>query len=65
MGLMPKGDDGLILCKNVDFVDTWRAMEACVRIGLVRSIGISNFNSQQISRLMKSCTIKPVTNQVC
>lgn len=65
MGLVPKGEDGTILFKTVDFVDTWKAMEACVRQGLVRSIGISNFNSQQISRLMSHCSIKPVTNQVC
>ena len=64
MGLMPKDKDGNLIFKNVDFVDTWKAMENCVRQGLVRSIGISNFNSQQINRLMKHCTIKPVTNQV-
>ena len=64
MGLIPKDKDGKIIFKNVDFVETWKAMEDCVRQGLVRSIGISNFNSQQISRLMKHCTIKPVTNQV-
>lgn len=39
-------------------------MEDCVRQGLVRSIGVSNFNSQQIKRLMDNCTIKPVNNQV-
>lgn len=32
--------------------------------GLVRSIGISNFNSEQIDRLLKVAEIKPVTNQV-
>ncbi|XP_057364886.1 aldo-keto reductase family 1 member B1-like [Daphnia carinata] len=64
MGLVPKGEDGKILFKTVDFVDTWKSMEACVRQGLVRSIGISNFNSQQISRLMSHCSIKPVTNQI-
>lgn len=39
-------------------------MEACVSQGLVRSIGVSNFNSQQLRRLMDHCTIRPVTNQV-
>lgn len=39
-------------------------MEACVTKGLVRSIGVSNFNSEQIIRLMEVCAIKPVTNQV-
>ncbi|XP_046464656.1 1,5-anhydro-D-fructose reductase-like [Daphnia pulex] len=64
MGLIPKDKDGNVIFKNVDFVNTWKAMENCVSQGLVRSIGISNFNSQQINRLMKHCTIKPVTNQI-
>lgn len=64
MGLIPKDKDGNLIFKNVDFVNTWKALENCVSQGLVRSIGISNFNSQQINRLMKHCTIKPVTNQV-
>jgi len=61
---IPLDDNGLVKCKDVDYVDTWKAMEACVRQGLVRSIGVSNFNSQQLKRLLEHCTIKPVTNQV-
>lgn len=49
---------------DVDFVDTWKAMEELVRKGMVRSIGLSNFNSEQVGRILKSCTIKPVMNQV-
>ncbi len=63
--LMPLDENGLVKCKEVDYVDTWKSMEACVRKGLVRSIGVSNFNSQQLKRLMDHCAIKPVTNQVC
>ena len=39
-------------------------MEACVQKGLARSIGVSNFNSQQLQRVLDVCSIKPVTNQV-
>lgn len=39
-------------------------MEQLVKLGLVRSIGISNFNSEQIERLLRVAEIKPVTNQV-
>lgn len=39
-------------------------MEKLVESGLVRSIGVSNFNSEQIDRLLAHCKIKPVTNQV-
>ena len=31
----------------------------------VRSIGVSNFNSKQLQRILDICEIKPVTNQVC
>lgn len=51
-------------CSEIDFLITWRAMEALVEKGLVRCIGVSNVNSEQLSRLLKSCTIKPVINQV-
>ena len=39
-------------------------MEKLVKSGLVRSIGVANFNSEQIDRILKNCEIKPVTNQV-
>lgn len=39
-------------------------MEKLVDQGLVKSIGISNFNSQQINRVLSIARIKPVVNQV-
>lgn len=39
-------------------------MEELVKKDMVRSIGLSNFNSEQVGRVLKSCTIKPVMNQV-
>lgn len=39
-------------------------MEKLVKLGLVRSIGVSNFNSEQLQRILDNCEIKPVTNQV-
>lgn len=39
-------------------------METLVDVGLVESIGIANFNSHQIDRLLAHCRIKPVTNQI-
>merc|ERR1719515_679059 len=44
--------------------DTYLAMEKLVEKGLVRSIGVSNFNSQQIEDICKRGTIKPVMCQV-
>lgn len=39
-------------------------MEKLVDLGLTRSIGISNFNSKQVDRVLSIARIKPVTNQV-
>lgn len=62
--LLPKNQDGNLVFSDVDYIDTWKAMEKLVDLGLTKSIGVSNFNSEQISRLLENCRIKPVTNQV-
>lgn len=56
--------NGKMIPSDVDYLETWRGMEECVRQGLTRSIGVSNFNSEQIERLMNAATITPVNNQV-
>ncbi|KAL0270909.1 UNVERIFIED_CONTAM: hypothetical protein PYX00_008179 [Menopon gallinae] len=60
----PQDENGKTLYSSADFTETWKAMEACVQKGLTRSIGLSNFNSQQLQRVLDTCTIKPVTNQI-
>lgn len=62
--LLPRDASGKLQLENTDYLETWKGMEECQRLGLARSIGISNFNSQQISRLLESAKIKPVNNQV-
>ena len=50
---------------NRNIVDVYRELETVQRKALTRSIGISNFNAEQVERLMKSSiSIYPVTNQV-
>lgn len=39
-------------------------MEKLLDTGLVRGIGISNFNSEQVERLLANCTVKPLVNQI-
>ncbi|XP_015042817.2 1,5-anhydro-D-fructose reductase isoform X1 [Drosophila pseudoobscura] len=62
--LLPKDDEGNLQLSDVDYLDTYKAMEKLVKQGLVRSIGVSNFNSEQLARILANCEIKPVTNQV-
>ncbi|XP_053978050.1 aldo-keto reductase family 1 member B1-like [Hylaeus volcanicus] len=63
-GLWPVDEKGNPLHGQDDYVDTWRGMEECVKLGLTKSIGLSNFNSQQIDRILSIAEIKPVMNQV-
>ncbi|AWB96750.1 aldo/keto reductase [Agromyces badenianii] len=46
------------------FVDSWRAMISLREKGLVRSIGVSNFTSAMLSRLIDATGVIPVVNQV-
>ncbi|KAJ9579563.1 hypothetical protein L9F63_004748 [Diploptera punctata] len=62
--LMPTDETGKFEISEVDYVETWKGMEKCAEMGLVRSIGLSNFNSQQIQRVLDACCIKPVNLQV-
>lgn len=62
--LFPNDDLGKVQYSHVDYVDTWKAMEKLVKAGLVKSIGVSNFNKRQIERVLEVATIAPVTNQI-
>lgn len=39
-------------------------MEKLVEAGLVKSIGVSNFNIRRLRALLKEAKIKPVANQI-
>lgn len=62
--LWPRDTNGKLLLTDDDYVDTWKAMEVLVNEGLVKSIGLSNFNEAQVERVLSIATILPVTNQV-
>lgn len=62
--LSPTTAEGLILVDDSDYLDTWKAMEELIKTGRVRSIGVSNFNSEQIDRIIANSNTVPVTNQV-
>ncbi|KAF8407548.1 hypothetical protein HHK36_006682 [Tetracentron sinense] len=47
-----------------DMRGTWEAMEECCRLGLAKSIGVSNFSCKKLAQLLDHATIPPAVNQV-
>ena len=47
-----------------DYLGAWKDMERAVREGKVKSIGLSNFESERLEEVLKMATIKPSVLQV-
>lgn len=47
-----------------DMKGVWQAMEECCKLGLAKSIGVSNFSCTKLSHLLQIATIPPAVNQV-
>ncbi|XP_043190903.1 aldo-keto reductase family 1 member B1-like [Amphibalanus amphitrite] len=62
--LFPKDADGKMQFSDVDYLDTWKALEEGVNTKLVRSLGVSNFNEEQIERVMAEAKVPVCVNQV-
>ncbi|KAG5451980.1 Aldose reductase, partial [Clonorchis sinensis] len=61
----PKASNGQdFLVDDVPLLDTWKAMESLVDEGMVKAIGLSNFNRRQIDTIMNGACIKPVNLQI-
>lgn len=50
--------------KDEWLLETWKAMEKLVELGLCRSIGVSNFSVRKLKLILDNCSIKPATNQI-
>ena len=60
----PHGDVKKMEFEEVPVQDTWRAMESRVDKGLVKNIGVSNWNCQGLRDLFSYARIKPSVLQV-
>ncbi|KAG2142349.1 NADP-dependent oxidoreductase domain-containing protein [Suillus clintonianus] len=47
-----------------DIRDTWKAMEAMVKKGKVKAIGVSNFSQMILEKILPTAEIIPVVNQL-
>lgn len=46
-----------------DFTDTWREMEKLLEAGKVKAIGVANFSTVNMRKLLDSCKVIPAVNQ--
>ena len=44
--------------------EIWKALEDSLNMGLIRSIGVSNFNVTQLNDLIKTANVFPAMNQM-
>nr|XP_033808200.1 aldo-keto reductase family 1 member C1 homolog isoform X2 [Geotrypetes seraphini] len=64
--LIPVNEKGKFIFEKTDLCAVWEALEACKDAGLVKSIGVSNFNRRQLEMILNKPGLKykPVCNQV-
>nr|KYP32061.1 NAD(P)H-dependent 6'-deoxychalcone synthase [Cajanus cajan] len=49
---------------SFDLKGVWKAMEECQKLGLTKSIGVSNFSCKKLENLLSFASIPPSVNQV-
>ncbi|CAG8021287.1 unnamed protein product [Penicillium olsonii] len=60
----PSNNDGKLITDNIDYLDTYRAMEGLVKSGKAKAIGISNFSQKEVERILDNVAIKPAVHQM-
>ncbi|CDP05463.1 unnamed protein product [Coffea canephora] len=58
---MPVEKDAI---EPLDVKGVWEGMEECVKLGLTKGIGVSNFSCKKLEEVLAVATIPPAVNQV-
>lgn len=48
----------------MDFPSVWEAMEECQNLGFTKSIGVCNFSTKKLEKILATAKIPPAVNQV-
>jgi alcohol dehydrogenase (NADP+) len=62
--LFPKDSNGKNKAGDTDYIDTYKALEKCLKSGKAKAIGISNFSKAELERLLKETTVPPAAHQM-
>ncbi|KAF3387513.1 hypothetical protein F1880_001472 [Penicillium rolfsii] len=62
--MFPKDKDGNMITDNIDYLDTYKAMEKLLKDGKVKAIGISNFAKKEVERILKEADTVPAVHQM-
>lgn len=62
--LIPERGDEFLTPEQAPLTETWAALEDCVRAGLCRHIGVSNFTPKKIEAMTRNASIQPSMCQV-
>lgn len=49
---------------NISLEESWKQLEECYEQGLVKNIGVSNFDVEHLDQIMKFAKYKPQVNQI-
>ncbi|PSK42892.1 hypothetical protein B9Z65_6846 [Elsinoe australis] len=60
----PLDDQGVFKLDNIDPAETYKGMEKLLDTGKVKAIGVSNFNIEKLSDLLKKTSVVPAANQI-
>lgn len=61
---LPESGEDFVPIDEVPIIETWQAMEECVAAGLIKHIGVSNFNIQRLQELLDKGSVHVAANQV-